>query len=120
MLKPKQLTRAHQGYRPRWYRLVTFGILLFVPACCLSQALPKPVPVPCSITPTDQTIYALVLRNAEVWSDPVSAGSVKDHTVPDKYGYWDYLEAGLGVKTKTLLNRASLETRLALFGPLSR
>ena len=120
MLRPKQLARAHQGYKPHWHRLFTLGILLFVPACCLSQALPKPVPVPRSITPIDQTIYALVLSDAEVWNDPVSAGSVKDHTVPDKYGYWDYLEVGLDVKTKTLLNRASLETRDDFYAKKSR
>ncbi len=120
MLKLKQLARAHQRSRPRWRRIVTFGTLLFVPASCLSQTPPKPVPVPCSLTPTDQTIYALVLRDAEVWSDPVSAGSVKDYTVPDKYGYWDYLEARLDVKTKALLNRASLETRDDFYAKKSR
>lgn len=111
MLKPKQLARFHQGYKPDWRRLATLGISLLVPTLCLSQALPKPIPVPCSLTPADKTIYTLVLRDAEVWNDPVSAGSIKEYTVPDKYGYWDYWGAKIGVKTKALLNRASLETR---------
>jgi hypothetical protein len=97
-----------------------FAILLLIPTDFVGQVQPKPTELPCNISTEDRAIYAVVLRDADAWKQPVSAASVREYTLPDKYGHWDYLEARLAPETRDLLDRASFQTRNDFFAKKSK
>ena len=112
MLKLIELAGARRLRRSRlWSTVIIIGVSLFSSAGAGSQSPPKAARVRCTISETDRAVYAAVLKDAEIWQNPVSASSVSDHTLPGNSEYWNFLETLEAPKTKALFDSASLETR---------
>jgi hypothetical protein len=99
--------------RPAARLALGLPITLWLLAAPTSWCLPgvSDEKVPCDITAEDRAVYAVVLKDPDVWRLPVSAASTAAFTLSARKGEWNRPKRPLGPSGESLRRQAGSETR---------